>query len=420
MNTSHLEQARLLDETDELAAYRGRFTPIDPDLIYLDGNSLGRLPLATPAHLGRVIQQEWGDRLIRAWNEGWIDLPQRVGAKIAGIIGAAPHEVLVADSTSVNLFKLALSALQLQKDRTKIITDDLNFPSDLYILAEVCKLAGRDVHLQVIPSDGIHGALENLLEAIDEETALVSLSHVAFKSGYLYDMTAVNTRAREQGALTLWDLSHSVGVVPMDMHTGGADLAVGCTYKYLNGGPGAPAFLYARGALHEHLHNPIPGWMGHQALFDFDLAYRPAPGLRRFLSGTPSILALSAVEKGVDLIAEAGISAIRAKSLRLGRFLSVLWQAELEPLGFYLNSPHIPEHRGSHLALGHTEGLRIDLALIAEMNVLPDFRGPDTIRLGMAPLYTTFAELATAVDRLRTIVLEKRYENYSPQHGQVT
>ena len=421
MNTSYLEQARLLDKTDALAAYRGRFAPIDPDLIYLDGNSLGRLPLATPAHLDEVVQQEWGDRLIRAWNEGWIDLPQRVGVKIAGIIGAAPDEVLVADSTSVNLFKLALSALHLQQGRTKIITDNLNFPSDLYILAEVCKFAGRDVHVQVIPSsDGIHGPLENLLAAIDEETALVSLSHVAFKSGYLYDMTAVNTRAREQGALTLWDLSHSVGVVPIEMRASSADLAVGCTYKYLNGGPGAPAFLYARSGLHERLHNPIPGWMGHQALFDFDLAYKPAPGLRRFLSGTPSILALSAVEKGVDLAAEAGISAIRAKSLRLGRFLSELWQAELNPLGFYLNSPQIPEQRGSHLALGHEEGLCIDLALIAEMNVLPDFRGPDTIRLGMAPLYTTFAELATAVDRLRTVVLEKRYKAYAPQHGQVT
>lgn len=416
-----LAEARRLDQADELAGFRARFAPIDEELIYLDGNSLGRLPLATAVRLPEVVRHAWGERLIRSWNEGWIDLPQRLGAKLAPLLGVGADEVLVADSTSVNLFKLALAALGHQQGRRTIITDDLNFPSDLYILQQAARLAGADVVVQVIPSpDGIQPDIERLLAAIDEDTAVVSLSHVAFKSGYLYEQTAVNARARAAGALTLWDLSHSAGALPIELGGWGADLAVGCTYKYLNGGPGAPAFLYARRDLHSLLHNPIPGWMGHRALFDFDPVYAPAPDLRRFLSGTPPILALSAIEAGLDLVNEAGAAAIRAKSLRLGRFLQALWRTELQPLGFQLNSPADPTRRGSHLALGHMHGRRIDLALIAEMKVLPDFREPDTIRLGLAPLYTTFAEVATAVARLRTVVIERRYERYTPQPGAVT
>ena len=413
--------AQSLDQQDELAHFRRRFAPIDPDLIYLDGNSLGRLPLAAQQRMQDVVQHEWGQRLIRGWNEGWIDAAARIGGKIASLIGAAADEVLLADSTSVNLYKLALAALLAQPQRRKIVTDDLNFPSDLYILQSVCKLVGHGCQLEVVRSaDGIHGPVEKLAEAVDQNTALLSLSHTAFKSGYTYDMTTVTSFAHQAGALMLWDLSHSAGVLPIDLQEAEADLAVGCTYKYLNGGPGAPAFLYIRRDWQEKLENPISGWMGRKDMFAFDLNYEPAPGLRRFITGTPPILSLSAVEPGVDLIIAAGIQPLRAKSLRLSQYLLDLWQDVLAPLGFKLNSPREARVRGSHISLGHAEGYRIDQALIEEMNVLPDFRAPDNIRLGLVPLYTSFEDVHTAVSRLYTVVSEKRYEKYSLTHDLIT
>ncbi len=243
MNASNLRFAQSLDQQDELAHFRQRFAPIDPDLIYLDGNSLGRLPLATQARLQDVVHHEWGQRLIRSWNEGWMDAAARIGGKIASLIGAAADEVLLADSTSVNLYKLALAALLAQPGRHKIVTDDLNFPSDLYILHAVCRLVGGGAHLEVVRTeDGIHGPLEKLAEAIDDNTALLSLSHTAFKSGYTYDMAAMTQMAHEAGALILWDLSHSAGALPVDLHQAAADLAVGCTYKYLTVAPARPLF----------------------------------------------------------------------------------------------------------------------------------------------------------------------------------
>ncbi len=421
MTANDLSYAQSLDQQDELAHFRHRFAPTDPDLIYLDGNSLGRLPLATQVRLHEVVQHEWGRRLIRGWNEGWMDAAARIGGKIAALIGAAADEVLLADSTSVNLYKLALAALLAQPGRRKIVTDDLNFPSDLYILQSVCRLVGGGAHLQLVHSvDGIHGPLEKLAAALDDDTALLALSHTAFKSGYTYDMGTMTQKAHEAGALVLWDLSHSAGALPVDLHQANADLAVGCTYKYLNGGPGAPAYLYVRRGLQAKLDNPISGWMGHGAMFDFDLDYEPAPGLRRFITGTPPILSLSAVEPGVDMLLEAGIQPLRAKSLRLSRYLLDLWQEVLAPLGFALNSPREEHHRGSHISLGHPEGYRIDQALIAEMQVLPDFRAPDNIRLGLVPLYTSFADVYTAVSRLETVVTEKRYEKYTNTLNQVT
>jgi len=415
---SHAQQ---LDAQDELAAFRGRFVITDPDLIYLDGNSLGRLPLAAQARLAEVVTQEWGERLIRGWNEGWIDLPARVGGKIAGLIGAQPDEVLVADSTSVNLYKLALAALSAQHGRHTIITDDLNFPSDLYILQGICRQLGPDYRVQVVASpDGVHGPLAGLAQAIDDDTALVTLSHTTFKSSYTYDLTAVTHLAHQHGALVLWDLSHSAGALPIGLNAAGADLAVGCTYKYLNGGPGAPAFLYVRRDWQEALPNPIAGWMGQRRAFDFGLDYEPAPGLARFLSGTPSVLGLTAVECGVDLLLEAGLDRLRAKSVRQSEYLIDLWATRLESLGFTLNSPRAAAQRGSHISLGHPDGWRIAQAYIQEMHVLPDFRRPDNIRLGLTPLYTTFGEIDTAVARLRTVVAEKLYEKYSGEMTAVT
>lgn len=405
--------ARALDAADPLRAFRERFVITDPELIYLDGNSLGRLPRATPERLAAVAAGEWGDRLVRGWNEGWFDAPDRLGGKLAGLLGAGADEVVLADSTSVNLFKLSLAALLARPDRHTIVTDDLNFPSDLYILRSAARLAGRPVTLRVVPAaDGIHGPVAALAAALDDDTALLSLSHTVFKSGYTYDMAALTALAQRAGALALWDLSHSAGAVVVDLHGAAADLAVGCAYKYLNGGPGAPAFLYVRRDLQETLANPISGWIGGRDPFDFALDYAPAPGIRRFLTGTPPILSLAAVEPGLDLLLEAGMPALRERSVRLSEYLIGRWQERLEPLGFRLNSPRDPARRGSHVSLGHDDGLRINLALIHEAHVLPDFRRPDNIRLGIAPLYNTFADLYTAVERLRAVVVDRLYERY--------
>ena len=285
----------------------------------------------------------------------------------------------------------------------------------------IVKVLGRGVRLQVIPSsDGIHGSTDALIGAIDEETALVTLSHTTFKSSFTYDMNAVNQAAHRFGALTLWDLSHSAGSLAVELTRTKADLAVGCTYKYLNGGPGAPAFMYIRRELQSHLSNPISGWIGQHDPFGFSLDYSPAPGLHGFLTGTPPILSLMAVEPGVDLLLEAGIETVRERSVRMSQYLVALVDELLLPHGFRLNSPRDARFRGSHISLGHDEGARINLSLIRDMNVLPDFRRPDNIRFGIAPLYNTFAELFTAVERLRTVVSDRLYERHDPTGLKVT
>ncbi|GLV55461.1 kynureninase [Dictyobacter sp. S3.2.2.5] len=410
-----------LDEQDSCAHFRGRFLIEDEDLIYMDGNSLGRLPYESLSLSNDLARQQWGSRLIRSWNEGWFTAPERIGAKIASLIGAQPDEVIVADSTSVNLFKLVVAALRLQAGRTQILTDDLNFPSDLYILQGAIDMLDKQHQLRVVPSsDGIYGPVEKLRASLNEQTALLTLSHTVFKSGYMYDMVALTEVAHAAGALALWDLSHSVGSVPVDLNAANADLAIGCTYKYLNGGPGAPAFLYIRRDLQERLINPLTGWMGQQNLFGFDLKYEPATGLRRFLTGTPPVVSLSLIEPGADLLREAGIEQLRAKSLRQSSYLIDLWETQLEPLGFTLKSPREQELRGSHVSLGHAEGLRIDLALINDMRVLPDFRAPDNIRLGITPLYTTYRDIHQTVQRLKQIVVERIYERYPTEAPIVT
>ncbi len=306
-----------LDEADELKPFRDRFCFSDPALVYLDGNSLSRLPSATRTRAERVVAHEWGERLIRSWNEHWIDLPLRVGAKIARLVGAEADEVLVADSTSVNLFKLAIAALRLCPGRTRIISDELNFPSDLYALASAAALAGPEYQLEIVRSpDGLIVPLGSLVDAIDATTALVALSHASFKSGYVHDMAGVTARAHAAVALVLWDVSHSVGVLPLSFRDAAVDLAVGCTYKYLHGGPGAPAFLYVRRDLQDRFDNPNAGWFGHRDPFGFAPHYYPAAGLRRFLTGTPSVVSLALIEPGVDLVLEAGIDRVRAKSTR--------------------------------------------------------------------------------------------------------
>jgi kynureninase len=415
------DYARELDRRDPLAHFRDEFVIDDPSLVYLDGNSLGRLPKRTGARLKEVIDDEWGRRLIRGWGEGWFTAPRRLGDKIAKLIGVDAGEVVVTDSTSVNFFKLVMAALTARPDRRGVVTDDLNFPSDVYLLQSAVKLASPDHRLKIVRSaDGLTVSMDQLAEAFTHDTALVTLTHTAFKSGYVYDMRAVTDMAHRAGALMLWDLSHSVGAMPLALKDANVDLAVGCTYKYLNGGPGAPAFLYVRRELQERLVSPIWGWFGQRGQFDFKLDYEPGPGVQRFLAGTPTMLSLAAVEPGVDLVFEAGLERLRAKSVQQTEYLIALWEEWLKPLGVTLNSPRDSSSRGSHVSLGHPEGLRIDRALIEEMNVIPDFRYPDNIRLGIAPLYTSFAEVHEAMVRLRRVIVEKLYEKYPAERPEVT
>lgn len=417
-----LARARQLDRDDPLRTFRDRFVSDDPELVYLDGNSLGRLPCATVERMRAVTEQEWGGRLIRGWNDGWYQLSERLGAKLARLLGAAPDEVILADSTSVNLFKLAVAALRARPERRTIVSDTGNFPSDLYILQSAAEASHGGYDLRLVPSrDGLTVDPADLRDALGSDVALLSLSHTAFKSAFVYDLAAITAMAHESGALALWDLSHSVGAMPLDLRGAGVDLAVGCCYKYLNGGPGAPAFLYVRRELQETLHNPVAGWFGQRDPFNFALEYAPEVGLRRFLSGTPPILALSAVEPGLDLLLEVGLDAVREKSVRATSFLIDLWETELRDLGVDVRSPRRPQIRGSHVSLGHPEARRISRALVEQYNVIPDFRTPDNLRLGISPLYTSYEEIHRGVAALRDCIVQGTYRDYpSETTGTVT
>lgn len=417
-----LNFAKQLDSQDPLASYREQFVIADPHLIYLDGNSLGMMPKAAQEAAHQVVNEQWGSDLIRGWNKGWWDAPARVGDKIARIIGAATGQTLVSDTVSVNLFKLATAALTLQPGRTRIITDTFNFPSDLYVLQGIRQNLGSRHEIVLIGAsdNDITPNLAQLKSSIDENTALVTLSHVTFKSGYIYDMQAITELAHQKGALVLWDLSHSVGSVPVELDVCNADLAIGCTYKYLNGGPGAPAFLYVNRNIQEKLSSPVWGWWGQKNPFEFDLNYEPAPGAQRFLVGTQPIISLLTMEAALEPILRAGMDALRAKSILMTDYASFLTDELLAPSGFSLGSPRDSAKRGSHISIRHEQGYRINRALIEEMNVIPDFRAPDNIRLGFAPLYISFTDIWEGFDRIRRVVEEKRYEKYPKQKLQVT
>ena len=423
--TTDIHLARELDAQDELAVLRGEFVIEDPDLIYLDGNSLGRLPKITRSTLQDAIQYQWGERLIRAWNDGWINVPSELGEQISRLVGAQPGEVLITDATSINLFKLAVAALRARPDRTVIVSDEFNFPSDLYILQGIIDLLGKRHKLRLVSSqDGITIETSDIQVALRDDTALLTLSHVTFKSAFLYDMCRLTELAHAAGALVLWDLSHSVGVVPVDLNGCDVDLAVGCTYKYLNGGPGAPAFLYVRRDLQEVLVPPMWGWFAAKAPFNFDLQFAPAADITRFRVGTLPVLSMQALEPALDLILRAGVDRLRHKSMQQTEYLIYLAEQWLLPLGFVLGSPRQAEQRGSHVSLRHPEGYRICRALIGSpspaVKVIPDFRTPDNIRLGVAPLYTTFLEIHRALDRLKVILAEKIYEDYPLEKLAVT
>ncbi len=423
--STQVDLAIELDAQDALAPFRDEFIIADPDLIYLDGNSLGRLPKRSIDFMRSAIEEQWGKRLIRIWNDGWMQTPTRLGAKIAHLIGAAEDEVVVTDATTVNLFKLAVAALRARQQRRRIVSDVLNFPSDLYVLQGIIDLLGGQHDLVLVPStDGISIAPDDLEAAIDSQTALVSLTHVAFKSAFMYDMAQVTAMAHEAGAFMLWDLSHSVGAVPVDLNGCNVDLAVGCTYKYLNGGPGSPAFLYVRKDLQTQLQPPIWGWLAAGNPFAFALDFTPASDISRFKVGAPPMLSMKAVEAAVDLLLEAGMARLREKSARQSAYLIYLTDQWLAPLGFTLGTPRQVERRGSHVSLRHKEGYRICRALIESpppaVKVIPDFREPDNIRLGITPLYTTYAEIHRALDRMREIVAREIYTHYSHERLDVT
>ena len=414
-----------LDNQDELSGYRSRFISGDEKLIYLDGNSLGRLPAESKEILERSVSFEWGERLIRSWNEDWYTKNISLGDKIAPIAGASEGEVVITDTTSVNLYKLAHAALRFQKGRTRIVSDELNFPSDLYILQGLVKEFGDEYELAVVSSrDGMTIDTMDLKAVIDENTALVSLSHVAFKSAFRYNMKEITGLAHEKGAMVLWDLSHSIGAVSGELNTANADLAVGCTYKYLNGGPGSPAFLYVRKDLQDKLISPIWGWFGEKNPFEFELKYRPGDGIKRFLAGTPPVLALKTIEPTLDMMIEAGMNSIRNKSVSQSDYLLRLAERFLYPLGFMPGSPTDPEMRGSHVSLRHPEAYRICRALIdpdvGGAVVIPDFRDPDNIRFGITPLYTTYTEIIMAIREIRDIVENKLFLKYSGEREKVT
>ena len=391
--------AERLDAADPLAPFRERFVIDDPDTIYLDGNSLGRLPLATRERLQELTAQ-WGSELVRGWHD-WIDLPERIGDLLAaGVLGARPGEVIVADSTTVNLFKLAGAVLDTRPGA--IVTDAENFPTDRYVLAGLARLHERE--LRIFDADPLDGPQREDVEraCAGGDVALVVLSHVAYRSGALADIERINAAAAP--APVLWDLSHSAGALPIELERRGVGLAVGCTYKYLNAGPGAPAFLYVREQLQAELRTPIQGWFGQRDQFQMERPYDSAPGVRGFLAGTPTILALGAVEEGARLAAEAGVERLRAKASQLTELIVAVHDERLAELGFRLGSPRDPARRGAHVSLAHDEAWPICRALIERARVIPDFRGPDSIRLGVPPLYTRFVDVHEALERLADLV----------------
>jgi kynureninase len=416
--TDLLAIARAYDADDPLAGYRERFVIDDPDLVYFDGNSLGRLPVATRERLAEAVSREWGGELIRGW-EHWIELAREAGDVLAtGVLGVSPGEVVLSDSTSVNLYKLAAAALDARPGRRVIVTDDDNFPTDRYVLEGLA--AARGLELRVVHTDIDAGiALGDVRAALDGDVALVCLSHLAYRSGALADMVAITTAAHDVGAITLWDLCHSAGSVAVPLRESGADLAVGCTYKYLNAGPGAPAFLYVREDLQATLRQPIWGWFGQRNQFAMGDGYDPVETIDRFTVGTPPVLGGYAVLEAASITAAAGIEAIAAKGAALTAYAIDLYDAWLAQEGFALATPREPALRGAHVTLYHPNAWQICQALKAA-NVIPDFRTPDRLRIGLAPLYTRFVDVYGGFARLRQIMRTGAWTGFAAERSRVT
>ncbi len=397
------DEARTLDETDVLAGFRERFVIDDDSVVYLDGNSLGRPTRAGVERVQQVLTHEWGQDLIRSWERRWLTLPTRVGDLIGTtLLGASPGETVVGDTTTVALYKAISAALDARPDRTAIVIERDNFPTDRYVVESLAHRHDREIRW--IDEAGPGGVTAAALDAVlDDSVAVVVLSHVDYRSAAWLDMSELTALAHRYGALTVWDLCHSVGAVPIDLPAAGADLAVGCTYKYLNGGPGSPAFSYVRADLQPVLSQPIWGWWSRVDMFDMPQGYQPQPDIRAWLTGTPGVLSLVPIEPGVALIAEAGMPRIRDKSVRLTEFLLRLYDEWLAPLGCGLASPRDPQRRGSHITVTHPDAADLTQGLIAH-GVIPDFRRPDGIRLGLSPLTTTFSDVYRGLDVLRRML----------------
>lgn len=385
-----------LDDADELAALRQRFVLPD-NVIYLDGNSLGALPRHVPARLRTIVDDEWGAGLIRSWNDAeWIDAARRTGAKIAPLVGAGADEVIVTDSTSLNLFKLLVAAMRLNSGRDLLLTPSGNFPTDTYIAHGVADLLGAELRRVEPDLDGVLGAL-------GPRVAVLAMSHVDYRTGRIYPMRQITTAAHAAGALMLWDLSHSAGAIEVELDEAGVDFAVGCGYKYLNGGPGAPAFAFVARRHLERTRHPLTGWFGHAQPFAFAEDYTPAAGIDRMQCGTPPMLSLLALESALEIFDGVSLAALRAKSAALCDLFIHLADATLGRFGVTVASPREASARGSQVSLSHPHGYPIVQALIAN-GIIGDFRAPDVLRFGLAPLYVRFVDVFDTVEMIGRIL----------------
>jgi kynureninase len=397
--------AKFYDDNDSLANYKNEFEESD-NQIYFDGNSLGRLPKRTKDNLDTVINQEWEQRLIRSWDENWLNLGGLASQKLSKLLNVLNHEVCVADNTSTNLFKLAFGVLKLAKNRKIVLTDEYNFPTDQYILDGLCKNHFPEVKLKKFPKKkgDFAVSLEEIKAQLTEEVALLCLSHVLYKSAYVYDMKTINKWAEEKGIFVIWDLSHSAGAIPLNLKADGCKMAVGCTYKFINAGPGAAAFLYLDQDLIPQFDNPISGWFAHEKPFDFNPEFISINSINKFSTGTPAILSMAGISTGVDLLLEAGMVNLRYKSLSLSRFFITLFDQLLVSKGFVLESPMQEDLRASHVSISHPNASKIMDYLLhpkdSSFCFIPDFRPPNIIRIGLAPLYNTHTEVLALVLRL--------------------
>jgi len=404
MHDKSLSAAQQKDRNDALAHHKSAFI-LPQDIIYLDGNSLGALPRQSAEQLQSAILTQWGEGLIRSWNDaGWIDLPRRIGAKIAPLIGADAANVVMADSTSVNLFKLLSAACALRPDRTKIITEAANFPTDNYIAEGVINQQGMGHELVYAKNP------DEIYTLIDNSTAVVMLTHINYRNGFMHDIEALSRAAHDAGALIIWDLAHSAGAVPVQLDAWNVDFAVGCSYKYLNGGPGAPAFLYVADRHLSTTRQPLSGWFSHHSPFAFETHYEPAGTIDQFLCGTPAILSAVALDAALDIWRDVDIHAVRAKSLALTDYFISLMRSRCSGYGLQLITPREHHHRGSHVSFTHPDsGYAIMSALISQ-GVIGDFRAPDILRFGFTPLYTSFSDVWHATDRLATLLEDKSWD----------
>ena len=417
------EKAKERDRKDPLANFKASFFHSKNE-IYLDGNSLGKLPLKAKENIAMLMQEQWGENLIRSWNDHWLDLPKRLAAKLARLLGVDAKEILVGESTSVNLYKVAHALIQSGHYPKQFLTDSLNFPTDNYILEGISRENAMEKPICIQYTSDLKANINLLKNQIIAQPGVICLSLVSYKSAYYYPMKVLNLHAKKHNSIIIWDLSHAVGAVAIDLKETNTLAAIGCTYKYLNGGPGSPAFIYLDNSLIPHLMSPIQGWFGHAKPFDFSQDYLPAKGIEKFDAGTPTVLSLAAMEAGIDLTLTAGIESIRIKSLALSNFFLDTFYTELTPLGYVLESPEKEDERGAHITLSHKASWRICQCLLhgkeQRPKIIPDFRPPHYIRLGMAPLYIGYEDIWHTLERLKEIALNKEFEQYSDVRPTVT